>query len=148
MDKVRWLAYSGPSLEPSSIKRNRKLSPLKGRKIILAETEILKLLDYDVFWKGVDWVLRAVEESGDISSLMGRNTLDIFLCGPVLATGPDLWIRYGVEYIFTAVAGFLCIQIETLFQSLSLIPVKVSQAAQFVADSVEMEFRKVNSFHL
>jgi serine/threonine protein kinase len=108
------------------------------RKIILAETEILKLLDYDVFWKGVDWVIRAVEESGNVSSPMARNTLDILLSGPVLAAGPDLWLRYGVEYIFTAVAGFLGIQIEPLFQSLSLIPVKVSQAAQIVADSVEM----------
>lgn len=107
------------------------------KKVIYAESEILRLLNYDVFWKGVDWVSKAAEESGYLAGSMARKTLDLVLSGPVLAAGADLWLKYGTEYIFTAVAGFLAVDIEPLFEQLSLIPLKVSQAAQLVADSVE-----------
>jgi serine/threonine protein kinase len=107
------------------------------QKILFAESEILKMLNYDVFWKGIDWIARAAEESGHVAGPLAKNTLDIVLSGPVLAAGADLWLKYGVDYIFIAVAGFLSVNIEPLFEALSLIPLKVSQAAQLIADSVE-----------
>jgi len=108
------------------------------QKVLATEKEILTFLEYDVFWNGVEWIARAVEEAGNVTERMLRDTLDMVLSGPVLAAGGDLWLKYGMEYIFTAVAGFLAVNIEPLFETLSLIPLKVSQAAELIAVSVEL----------
>lgn len=107
------------------------------KKVIQAESEVLKMLDYDIFWKGVEWVAEAAVESTRISGPMARNALELVLSGPVLAAGADLWLKFGEEYIFGAIMGFLAIDLEPLFVPLSLMPLKVSLAAEIIAESVE-----------
>lgn len=132
------LEYAYPVFFPGSkFDREEQGAVNFEQKVIHAEFEILKMLDYDVFWKGVEWVSDAAVESGHLPAPMARNTLDLVLSGPVLAAGADLWLKYGEEYIFAAVLGFLAIELDKLFGPLSLIPIKVSQAAVLVAASVE-----------
>jgi len=67
---------------------------------------------------------------------LAHNIFRFATSGPVLGAGVDLWLTYGEEYIFTACAAFLDAKFENLFTALSLIPIKVLQAAEMIAASV------------
>lgn len=107
------------------------------KRIMIAEAEILGVLEYDIFWRGADWIFEVATEAAKVAEPLARTALDICLSGPVLAAGPTLWLKYGVEYVYAAVAGFLSIDLENLVTALSLIPLKVSQAADIIARSVK-----------
>jgi serine/threonine protein kinase len=117
--------------------RNKEEVLVLEDRVIAAEYEILTVLNYDVFWRGVDWMLAAAIESGHVAEPLARNAFEFAVSGPVLAAGPTLWLKYGPEYVFAAVAGFLSIDIEHLFTALNLIPLKVSQAAELIAHSIK-----------
>jgi hypothetical protein len=117
-------------------------------KVIAAESEILESLDYDVFWRGFDWIISAAIEAGKIDKRLAKDALAFSVSGPVLAAGPDLWLTYGEEYVFAAAAGFLDAKLESLFPALSLIPFKVHQAAEMITESMKIPgFGKVQSPH-
>ena len=123
--------YSGIRFDPKSPEVENL-----GQRVVLAETEILKALDYDVFWKGVNWIVRAAVEGARLDSKYAEATLEQTLSGPVLAAGEELWLRYGVDFIFVAVAGFLRYDIEPLFGTLSVLPIKVHQAAALIKHAI------------
>lgn len=102
------------------------------QRVIKAEITVLSLLDYDVFWPGVDWVINAVVGTKAMAEPLAENTMALALSGHVLATGPVLWLKYGPRYAFAAVAGLLSIDIEPLFSALSLHPLTVSHAAELI----------------
>ena len=116
--------------------RNKEEVLVLEEKVIAAETEILATLEYDVFWRGFDWISNAAVGSLCIDRKLAKQALSFSSCGPVLASGADLWLLYGAEYIFAAAAGFLEADLKSLCSSLSLIPLKVAQAAEIIANSV------------
>lgn len=106
------------------------------KRVMSAETDILRALQYDIFWRGSDWILTAVTESGEIAGPLAQNAFELAFSGPILAAGSTLWLKYGAEYVYAAVAGFLSIDLEKLMVALSLNSIKVSQAAEIIADAI------------
>lgn len=132
------LEISYPVFFPGSKFNHQKQEAINfQRKVLAAEREILSSLQHDIYWEGVEWIIRVAQESSSMAPPQVKKALDTVLSGPVLAAGGNLWLKYGTKYIFTAVAGFLGCEMEPLFEALSLIPLKVSQAAQLIAKSVE-----------
>lgn len=107
------------------------------RRVMGAEAEILGALNYDIFWRGTDWIFAAVTGSYQMAEPLAKNALDLTLSGSVLAAGPKLWLTCGAEYAFAAIAGFLSVDLQKLTSSLSLIPLKVSMAAEIIANSIK-----------
>eukprot|EP00978_Attheya_sp_CCMP212_P012497 scaffold31180_cov44-Attheya_sp.AAC.1 len=91
--------------------------------------------------------MAAATGDGGIAEPLARNAMELALSGPVLAAGPTLWLKYGPEYAFAAMAGFISANLDSLFSALSLIPLKVSDAAELIANSVEVNsnFKKLAS---
>lgn len=117
-------------------------------KVIAAETEILKALCYDIFWRGFDNVAAAAIEGAKLEPKLAKEALIFSVSGPVLGAGADLWLTYGEEYIYAASAGFLDAKLESLFAALTLIPFKVHQAAEVIVSSMRnTSFGKVHSSH-
>jgi hypothetical protein len=63
--------------------------------------------------------------------------MSLSVCGAFLAAGPDLWLIYGEPYVFAASAAFVDTRLEGLVGSLSLIPIKVFQAAELILTSIQ-----------
>jgi hypothetical protein len=63
--------------------------------------------------------------------------MSLSVCGAFLAAGPDLWLIYGEPYVFAASAAFVDTRMEGLVGSLSLIPIKVFQAAELILTSIQ-----------
>lgn len=103
-----------------------------GEKVISVEKETLEALTYDVFWSGVDFIRNTVEQTGKFKKDFFNSVLDLAFSSEVLAAGPELWLKYGAEYVFAAVVAFLDADLTVLISSLSLIPLKVSQAAELL----------------
>jgi serine/threonine protein kinase len=121
----------------AAFSRDNEEVTIMEKRILSAEAEILAALEYDIFWRGADWIVAVAIEAGKVAEPMAKNAFELCLSGPVLAAGPTLWLKYGAEYVFAAVAGFLHIDLENLVTALSLIPLKVSQAADIIARSVK-----------
>ena len=107
------------------------------KRVIAAENEILSMLQYDVFWPGVDWIVSSAVESGKLPEALVENALDLALSGPVFAAGSTVWLKLGPEYAFAAMAGLLSMNIDAIFAALPLIPIKVSQAAEIIYKSIK-----------
>jgi serine/threonine protein kinase len=122
--------YPGVSFDP---KKEEVL--VWEEKVLAAELEILRSLDYDVFWRGFDWILATTTDGSLIDPKMAREAV-IFSCSkPILAAGAKLWLSYGPEHVFCAAAGFLGANLEPMLPALSLIPIKVMQVAEMIAKS-------------
>jgi hypothetical protein len=121
----------------AAFSRDNEEVTIMEKRILNAEAEILFALEYDIFWCGADWIVAVAVEAGKVAEPMAQNAFELCLSGPVLAAGPTLWLKYGVEYVFAAVVGFLHTDLENLVIALSLIPLKVSQAADIIAKSVK-----------
>lgn len=135
--------YAGATFDAS-----KEESLVWEEKVIAAESEVLEKLDYDVFCRGFTWIFAAAVDSGSMDRKVAKNALVFSFSGPVLALGPDLWLTYGVEYVFAAAASFLNAKLESLCTALSLIPIKVFQAAEIVANSLKNTgFRKRHQSH-
>lgn len=106
-------------------------------RVILSELEVLERLDYDVFYRGFQWMLATAVDSVGMDRRVAKECLSFSLSGPVLASGADLWLTHGPEYIFAASAAFLEADYESLSLSLSLIPIKVCRAAEIIAAAVK-----------
>jgi serine/threonine protein kinase len=106
-------------------------------KIISAEVEVLDRLSHDFSTFGFQWVAAAAKESAGLDKKLVDNALAFSLSGALLAAGPDLWLVYGEKYIFAASAAFLDANIQNLCVTLSLIPIKIFQAAEMIATSVK-----------
>ena len=109
-----------------------------GEKVLLAESVVLNALKFDVFWRGTGWIIAAAMDSARLEESLANEVLAVVCSGPFLAAGPKLWLKYGIEYVFAAAAGFLRADIEALCPALSLIPLKVLQAAELIAHSVKV----------
>jgi serine/threonine protein kinase len=103
-------------------------------RVISAEREILQALDFDIFWQNVEWIWIAALGAGKMKKDFVQTVFDFAFSGPVLGAGAELWLKYGIEYIFAASAAFLKADLEKLLPALSLIPLKVSSAAKLLAD--------------
>jgi hypothetical protein len=110
--------------------------------VITAEAELLTCLDYDVFWRGFDWIEDCAVQSGGMGGNMARKAVAFSVSGPILAAGSELWLGYGPDHVFAAAAGFLGGDLEPIFPALSLIPIKVMQVAEIIAASIKDIGRK------
>mmetsp|Transcript_29511 Transcript_29511/g.65009 ORF Transcript_29511/g.65009 Transcript_29511/m.65009 type:complete len:1964 (+) Transcript_29511:229-6120(+) len=107
------------------------------KRVLSAETELLATLEYDIFWPGSDWIISAVVESGKVPEPLAVNAMDLAFSGPVLAAGPTIWLKFGPEYAFAAIAGLLSINMDSIFGALPILPMKVMQAAQLIVKSIQ-----------
>jgi len=106
------------------------------KRVLATEDDIVKSLEYDIFWGGVDWIITMATESGQMSEPIVKNVMELTLAGPVLATGSVIWLKLGAEYAFTAVAALLSIDVKHLFSALSLNPLKLYDAVELVTSSI------------
>eukprot|EP00980_Cylindrotheca_fusiformis_P013148 scaffold3315_cov98-Cylindrotheca_fusiformis.AAC.2 len=106
-------------------------------KVIAAEEEVLQCLDYDVFWRGFDWIEVCAVQSAGMSRSMARKAVAFCVSGPILAVGSELWLGYGPDHVFAAAAGFLGADLEPIFSAFSLIPLKVMQVVEMIATSIK-----------
>mmetsp|Transcript_36663 Transcript_36663/g.88849 ORF Transcript_36663/g.88849 Transcript_36663/m.88849 type:complete len:1800 (-) Transcript_36663:303-5702(-) len=111
-------------------------------KVLAAESEILESLQYDVFWKGFEWIEEAASQSGGMDKKSARNALILSVSGPFMSAGPEVWLEYGPDHIFAAAAGFLGEKIEPLFSALSLIPIRVMRVAEIISSCIKETGRK------
>lgn len=107
-------------------------------RVLAAEREILESLHYDVFWHDSDWIISAATGQGRMPSKFVQDVFAFIFSGPVLGCGSELWLKYGVEYIFSASALLLKAKVEYLVSALRLIALKVSQAAELLVESVRV----------
>lgn len=99
-------------------------------KVLAAEKEILDVLQYDVFWEGVDRIICCATGGGRLKVEFAEAAVGFAFSGPVLGAGPELWLHGGVDYVFAASAAFLKGDLDPLLPALSLIPLKVFQCCE------------------
>jgi serine/threonine protein kinase len=114
-----------------------KESTVWEERIISAEAEILERLKHDITCRGFQWIVTAATLSAGISQDVVKNIITLSVCGAFLAAGPDLWLAYGEQYVFAASAALGDTRLEGLVGSLSLIPIKVYQAAELIITSIK-----------
>jgi histone-lysine N-methyltransferase SETD2 len=108
-----------------------------GERVVAAEKEILESLQYDVFWRGTDWIHAAILGGGVMDEKRISLAFGFVFSGPVLCAGPELWLKYGIEYIFAAAAAVLRDDFTNVIQTLSLLPLKVAQAVELILKNVK-----------
>jgi len=106
------------------------------KRILAMEEEILKSLEYDIFWGGIDWITTIATESGQMAEKVVKEVMELTLTGPVFASGPSIWLKLGPEYAFTAMAALLSLDIKHLFSTLSLNPLKLNDAVDLITTSI------------
>ncbi|GKY90554.1 hypothetical protein MPSEU_000029100 [Mayamaea pseudoterrestris] len=121
----------------SKFDENQDIEKLS-EKVLATEAFILESLDYDIFWRGVDWIRSAAIGAGQLQPRQINEIFEFMFTGPVLGCGHDLWLRYGFEYVFAVASGLLQIESKYLFSALSLIPLKVSRAAELLVESLKL----------
>jgi len=119
----------------SKFDRNSEEAAVLEERVIAAEKEILDTVQYDIFWKDIEWIKVAATHAGKMRESHAAAVFDFAFSGPVLGAGAELWLKYGVEYVFAVAAGFLKADLEDLIPALSLIPLKVSQAAKLLVEA-------------
>mmetsp|Transcript_1975 Transcript_1975/g.3592 ORF Transcript_1975/g.3592 Transcript_1975/m.3592 type:complete len:1815 (-) Transcript_1975:2526-7970(-) len=122
--------YSASTFQPEGEEANSQ-----EKRILSAEYDIITRLDYDVFWRGVDWIITLACEAG-MSEDCAKNVMELTLSGPVLASGPIVWLKFGAEYAFTAIAALLQIRVENILNPLSLNPLKLCDTVDLVVNSL------------
>lgn len=122
--------YSATTFQPEG---DEALSQEK--RILSAESDIVARLDYDIFWRGVDWITTVSCEAG-MSEECAKNVMELTLSGPVLASGPIVWLKFGPEYAFTAMAALLQISVENILNPLSLNPLKLLDTVELITTSL------------
>jgi len=105
-------------------------------RVLSAEVTILSTLDYDVFWSGVDSVANLAITSGNVAEPLVQNVIDATLSIPIFSAGPDLWLKLGLPYIFTAMLGFMGVDLNPVVLALRLKPDLVTRAAELMARAV------------
>jgi serine/threonine protein kinase len=118
--------------------RNQEAVVVLEDKVIAAEKEILQTLDYDIFWCETEGIVVVATGAGKQKESFVESVFALAFSGPVLAAGPELWLKYGTEYVFAAAAAFLKANLEDLLPPMGLIPLKVSQAAEVLVESAKI----------
>ncbi len=106
------------------------------KRILSTENNIVTKLDYDIFWAGADWITECVTASGDMKESTARTVMELALSGPSLAAGPILWLKLGPKYAFAAMTAIYSMDVEHLFESLSIKPLKLINAVELMTDSI------------
>jgi serine/threonine protein kinase len=107
-------------------------------RVIAAERDILDALQFDIFVPSTEWLVEAVAAVPSIDRRLARRIMSFTYCGQVLSAGTDLWLKYGVEYLFAAAAAFMKVPLGDLLPVLGLIPLKVLQAAELLVESIKL----------
>lgn len=106
------------------------------KRILSTEKDIVKKLDYDIFWPGGDWIIDCATASGHMKEPLAKKIMQLAMSGPVTASGPILWLKLGPEYAFAAMTALYCMDLGHLFSSLSINPLKVIDAVDLIVDSI------------
>jgi Protein kinase domain/SET domain len=110
-------------------------------KVIAAEKEILIALEYDIFVREVDSLALALMNSmvkWKKKKEFVDGVFDLAFSGQMLGAGEELWVKYGLEYVFAAAAAFLKADLKALLSKLPLVPVKVCCAAELMTKSAKL----------
>ena len=103
-------------------------------KILAAETEILEMLQYDIFWCDIELLKITCAGAGKMKKDFIQAVLDFAFSGSVLSAGAELWVKYGFQYVFAASAALLKAHLEVLIPALSLEPNKVFSSVKLLVD--------------
>lgn len=122
--------YNGARFDPQS-----EEGSVWEKRILKMEEDIVKTLEYDIFWGGVDWIIPTVCEAG-MAEPVAKNLMEVTLSGPILATGPLLWLKLGPAYAFITMAALMQFNISSLFSALSVNPMKVIHCIELVTNSI------------
>lgn len=106
-------------------------------RVLIVEAEILDILELDVFMADPNWLYDTVSSLPKLNSEFTQNISKFVFSGQVLGAGPELWLKYGVEYVYAVAAAFLKAPLEKLLPLWSLNPLKVIQAAEVVATNAK-----------
>jgi Protein kinase domain len=110
-------------------------------KVIAAEKEILIALEYDIFVREVDSLALALMTSmvkWKKKKEFVDGVFDLAFSGQMLGAGEELWVKYGLEYVFAAAAAFLKADLKALLSKLPLVPGKVCCAAELMTQSAKL----------
>ncbi|GAX20693.1 histone-lysine N-methyltransferase SETD2 [Fistulifera solaris] len=102
-------------------------------KVLQAEQLIIDTLAYDVFWKGTCTIGRLC--ASVLAPEQVESIWKLVCSGQVLSAGPEVWLKYGIEYVFAACGVLLQMNLSLLLPALYLVPLKVSQAAVLLVQS-------------
>jgi len=101
------------------------------QRVLDAEQDMLKQLEFDVFVRDMD----TLEQSVSRMQIQSIESLFSFAFGPqILGAGANLWLKYGMNYIFAASAAVLKANLEEIVSSLDLIPLKVAEAFKLIVE--------------
>jgi len=106
------------------------------KRILTTENNIVTKLDYDIFWAGADWITDRVIASGHMKESLVQKIMVLTLSGPSLAAGPLLWLKLGPEYAFAAMTAIYSMDVDHLFTSLSINPLKLIDAMDLITESI------------
>ncbi len=112
------------------------------KRLLSLENDLLKVLDYDIFWSGADWITEYAAASGHMNESLCEKIMELTLSGPVLAAGPVLWLKLGPEYVFTAMTALYNMDFIHLFSCFKILPLKLVDAVELLTDSI-LSNRKV-----
>jgi len=73
------------------------------KKVLSLEESILPSINFDICWPGIDHLLDRAISSGKFECSFVNRAMEISLSGPIVAAGPVLWLKYGLDCIFPAV---------------------------------------------
>jgi len=104
-------------------------------RVIAAEQEILQTLEYDIFWRDIECIVTAATGGGRMKADFVGRVMDFAFSGPVLGAGAELWLKYGIEYVFAASSAFLEANLDYLLPALGVIPLKVLAAAELLSEN-------------
>lgn len=112
-------------------------------RVIAVESEILEKLDYDVFLRDIDSLMALTKIALGRKSDFMKDLTDFVFSGHVLGTGPELWLKFGVDYAIAACAALLLAEhdklksLDVLIPALSLIPLKVQTAVEIIVENAK-----------
>ncbi|KAL7567831.1 hypothetical protein ACA910_000577 [Epithemia clementina (nom. ined.)] len=101
------------------------------QRVVAAEQELLAALQYDVFVRDMDSLEQAVSPKGKFVD----SVFNFAFSGQVLGAGAQLWLKYGIDYVFASAAAILKADLQKVVTTLGLIPLKVAQAVKLMAEN-------------
>lgn len=113
--------------------------------VIWAEQEILRALQYDVFWQDPT----PVASEALFAFLPAKQVDDIVslaFCGQVLSAGPELWLSYGADYVLVAAVGFHDVDLGKVLPYMPVNPVLIEKAAQLMVKLTNYKSASSNKF--
>lgn len=101
-------------------------------RVAVAERHIFASLQFDIFWESIVFVRLVATGRGKMKPAFVDDIFKLVFSGQFLSGGAELWLRFGIRYIFAVAAFILKADLRIVVTALSLIPNKLSEAASLL----------------